>query len=328
MVSIIIPLYNAEKYMTDCIGSVLAQTEREFQLILVDDGSVDATPALCDAFALQDSRVKVIHQKNAGASAARNAGLNAATGEWICFVDADDTLLPQMLERTVSAAKRFGVELVLFDPYVRIGEQTTVDSMPFFPESTLVDKKDISPKMLRFMAGTVWRMLYSRALIERNRLRFDRALPLSEDRLFNIEALGCCQKLYYLREPLYNYLINPTSAVRKYREDMLELVLKTHNSMEQALRLYWGEPYLSIYERVNLVDGALLCVYNTYSHKSPLSSAERHDRIKQIVNEPRILEAYGKLENRTVRQSMVYRKQVRLLCLTAWLWNARHKSKE
>ena len=325
MVSIIVPVYNAQRYLENCVQSILAQTYRDFQLILVNDGSTDESGNLCDGFASRDSRVTVIHQKNAGVSAARNTGLAVTSGEWVCFVDADDTLLPQMLEQTVGTACQHGVDMVIFDPYVCEGDKISVDSLHFFPESTMVYKKEITPERLRYMAGTVWRVLYSREVLRRNNLKFDSTLPLSEDRIFNIEAMGCCEKLYYLRQPLYRYWINPGSAVRKYRPDMLDVVLNTHHRMEQTLRTYWGETYLPIYERVNLVDGALLCVYNVFSPQSTLSFKEKYAQVKQIVNNLQFWKAYEKLQKRTLLQNLFYQKRVLLLCAIAWLWNKKHK---
>lgn len=328
MVSIIVPVYNAERYLEKCVESVLKQTMKDYQLILVDDGSTDKSAALCDAFAAQDSRVTVIHQKNAGVSVARNVGMNAATGEWICFLDADDTILPQLLERTTAVGRDSGAQLVLFDPYVYEGDRITVDSMPFFTESTLISRKDITPEMLRFMAGTVWRVLYSRQLLQDNGLRFEVTLPLSEDRLFNIEAMGCCESLYYLREPLYNYMILSNSSVRKYRANLLEVVMNTHERFSRILEALWGKEYCPIYEKINLVDGSLLCVYSTFAPESALTWKERYQKIREIVNKPEIHGAYDRLEKRTMRQKLVWKKRVLLLCLTAWVWNTWHKFKK
>ena len=98
LLSIIVPVYDVERYLPKCIGSILAQTFTDFELILVEDGSPDNCPALCDAAAEKDARIRVIHQKNGGLSAARNAGLDAARGEWIGFVDSDDYIAPEMYE--------------------------------------------------------------------------------------------------------------------------------------------------------------------------------------------------------------------------------------
>ena len=102
-ISVIVPVYNAGKYLARCVESILAQTFTDFELILVDDGSTDNSPVLCDHFAGRDSRVKVIHQKNAGVSAARNAGINTSCSDWICFVDSDDLIHHQFLSELFSA---------------------------------------------------------------------------------------------------------------------------------------------------------------------------------------------------------------------------------
>ena len=113
-ISIIVPVYKTERFLSACISSILAQTFTDFELILVDDGSPDSCPALCDAAAAKDSRIRVIHQKNRGLSVARNAGLDAAEGEWIAFVDSDDMLLPQALEKAHSTAEKTGADVVLY----------------------------------------------------------------------------------------------------------------------------------------------------------------------------------------------------------------------
>ena len=113
-ISVIVPVYRVEKYLNDCIDSILAQTFADFELILVDDGSPDSCPALCDAAAARDSRIRVLHQKNRGLSGARNAGLDIVRGRWLAFVDSDDMLLPQALEKAHSTAEKTGADVVLY----------------------------------------------------------------------------------------------------------------------------------------------------------------------------------------------------------------------
>ena len=108
LLSIIVPVYDVERYLPKCIDSILAQTFTDFELILVEDGSPDNCPALCDAAAAKDARIRVIHQKNGGLSAARNAGLDAARGKWIGFVDSDDYIAPEMYEALYKAVKAPG----------------------------------------------------------------------------------------------------------------------------------------------------------------------------------------------------------------------------
>ena len=112
-ISIIVPVYQVEKYLNECIDSILAQTFTDFELILVDDGSPDNCPALCDAAAKRNSRVRVIHKQNGGVSTARNAGLDAAQGNWIAFVDSDDTVEPEYLEKMHKAVLETGADFAI-----------------------------------------------------------------------------------------------------------------------------------------------------------------------------------------------------------------------
>ena len=121
LLSIIVPVYKVENYLPKCIDSILAQTFTDFELILVEDGSPDNCPALCDAAAEKDARVRVIHQKNGGLSAARNAGLDAARGAWIGFVDSDDYIAPEMYEVLHQAVQSTGADLALCD-YAEVDE--------------------------------------------------------------------------------------------------------------------------------------------------------------------------------------------------------------
>ena len=118
-VSVIVPVYNTEKYLAECVNSILAQTLRDIEVILVDDGSTGSSPAMCDAYAEKDSRVKVIHKVNGRAATARNAGMKIAQGEYIAFVDSDDWISPDMYEQMLAS----GADVCLCD-YVRFqGEQ-------------------------------------------------------------------------------------------------------------------------------------------------------------------------------------------------------------
>ena len=121
LLSIIVPVYKVENYLQKCIDSILAQTFTDFELILVEDGSPDGCPALCDAAAAKDARIRVLHQKNGGLSAARNAGLDVARGEWIGFVDSDDYIAPEMYETLYKAVQSTGADLALCD-YAAVDE--------------------------------------------------------------------------------------------------------------------------------------------------------------------------------------------------------------
>ena len=130
LLSIIVPVYKVENYLQKCIDSILAQTFTDFELILVEDGSPDGCPALCDAAAAKDARIRVLHQKNGGLSAARNAGLDVARGEWIGFVDSDDYIAPEMYETLYKAVQSTGADLALCD-YAAVDEAGTPCLLPY-----------------------------------------------------------------------------------------------------------------------------------------------------------------------------------------------------
>ncbi len=213
VVSVIMPVYNSEKYLPDAIESVLGQTFPDFELILVDDGSPDGSGEVCDAYAARDARVRVIHRENGGISAARNTGIDAATGEYIAFIDNDDKYCPDLLEAAVGAAREEGADVVKFGYHV---EET-------FPDGSVSVRDIVSPK--RFIVSdrnraecysdanesgflnTVWNGIYSRNLLVGQGLKFDAAVKYGlEDRIMDIGIYGCMRraavlnKIYYLHE--------------------------------------------------------------------------------------------------------------------------------
>lgn len=325
--SIIVPVYNAEKYLEKCVESLKNQTLSDLQIILVDDGSKDASGRICDDFATKDKRIQVIHKENGGVSSARNAGLDGAQGEYICFVDADDWLEAEAMDVLYRSAKENNADSLIYDPYIHneCGDVNGVDTLDFFDNSVLLKRKDITPDELRFMAGTVWRCLYRQSILKKNGIKFNEALPLSEDRIFNLEVFGCSEQIYYLKKPLYHYLNNSGSAVHKYRADFLEIVLETNRATIDVLERYWDDCFKPCYEKVVVVDGALLCVYNEFSPQNPESIRTRFSKIKQIVSNEVVHEAVRKIPNRTMRQRLLYRKCTAILCIVGVLWNVKNR---
>lgn len=255
MVSIIIPVYNCAEYLAACVGSVLTAGAQE--LILVDDGSTDGSAALCDTLAAGDARIRVIHQANGGVSAARNAGLDAATGDWIGFADADDTVSPETYAAALAAGDG---DMIMWDAVTLHPDGTTEpDTIDLLPESRLLTRADWSPELLAVMAGAVWRCLYRRELIEG--LRFPLGIKLSEDRLFNLAAMGRAKKLRYLKTALYCRVLRPGSAVHRYHGDKFEKNLLAAKIAEETIENNWTPDYLPIYSRMFVIGGALDAIY-------------------------------------------------------------------
>ena len=122
LISVIVPVYNAERYLADCLESLIRQTHRELEILVIDDGSTDGSAALCERFAGQDGRIRLLRKENSGVSSARNLGLDEAQGEYVAFVDADDWILPEMLETQLIQLTREGGDMIL-GGYLAVGEK-------------------------------------------------------------------------------------------------------------------------------------------------------------------------------------------------------------
>lgn len=227
-VSIIVPVYKVEKYLDRCVQSLRNQTLRDIQIILVDDGSPDRCPGMCDEYAKQDSRIKVIHKPNGGLSSARNAGIDKATGEWIGFVDSDDDVEETMYEQLLDTTKAVDVDFVMGD-YIRIrkdGSQSLVTKTieggfyskdkiraEIYPQLIMTEEVDYGPCLSVCLA------IYKKSFLDENKLRFDEEVKWSEDNIFSAIAGYLCNGFYYLKgEGLYHYRENPGTITTSYRK--------------------------------------------------------------------------------------------------------------
>ncbi len=203
LLSIIVPVYKVENYLPKCIDSILAQTFTDFELILVDDGSPDDCPALCDAAAEKDARVRVIHQKNGGLSAARNAGLDAARGAWIGFVDSDDYIAPEMYEVLYQAVQSTGADLALCD-YAEVDEAgTPCPQMHVSLSGGELTGQELLKRASGLMVQLAWNKLYRRAIF--TQLRYPEG-KLNEDLFLIPEVCLQIQKAVVVPKALYCYV--------------------------------------------------------------------------------------------------------------------------
>ena len=199
-VSIIVPVYKAENLLSRCVNSILNQTFSDWELILVDDGSPDTSGVICENFAREDKRIKVIHKDNEGVSSARNYGLNVATADYITFIDADDYICPSFLQTMI---KNNPADLIICG-FVNVGGET------FCPDrcsiNTQLDSKLITNLIeVPFFLDAPWCKFFRRELIIKNHLSFDTNLRLSEDTLFCYKYLSYCSTIEITPEPLYVY---------------------------------------------------------------------------------------------------------------------------
>lgn len=207
-VSIIVPVYNAEKTLERCVDSILNQSYQDFELFLVDDGSADGSGALCDAYARQDSRVRVFHQENAGVSAARNLALDHAAGEYLQFLDSDDWITPDATSSLVRAAREHQCDLVIADFYRVCGER--VSHKGDIDDPGVLTREEYAAHMMEnpadFYYGVLWNKLYRRDIVEAHHLRMDPEISWCEDFMFNLEYIRQACRFYALPVPIYYYV--------------------------------------------------------------------------------------------------------------------------
>lgn len=209
LISIIVPVYKVEQYIRECINSILSQTFTDFELILVDDGSPDQCPQICDEYHRLDARVKVIHKSNAGVSAARNEGLRNATGKYVTFVDSDDLLPAGALEKYMDRIDDNECDAV-FGKHVHSyeGKQVCRELRLKVGHYTYPDIKDKvidDGTLTGFLFGSVCGGLYKREVLNNNSVVFNESVQVNEDGLFNLVFLLKCRSIYVIDETVYIY---------------------------------------------------------------------------------------------------------------------------
>ncbi len=214
-VSILVPVYNAEKTLDRCVDSILNQEYRDFELLLLDDGSTDGSGRICDAYAAKDPRVRVFHKANSGVSDTRNQGIAQARGKYLQFADSDDWFTPEATKFLVQAITEHGCDMVIADFYRVVGER--VSQKGSIEEEGVLEQADFAVKMMQrpadFYYGVLWNKLYKRSIIQKHRLRMDSSVSWCEDFMFNLEYVRHAKKIYALRIPVYYYVKTKGSLV-------------------------------------------------------------------------------------------------------------------
>lgn len=235
-VSVIVPVYNVEKYLPKCVESILNQTEKEIEIILVDDGSTDESGAICERYAQEDARVKVLHQKNAGQGSARNNGLSVACGEYVLFVDSDDWIESDLIEITYACAKKHSVEMVVFDIQAVDEQQNVLYTHSQKIPANTVFSADTCKSLLLSDPSPCNKILKRTWLIE-NQFAFPEMMFEDLIAFSNLFSLvhSCA---YWNERPLYNYFLRPNSTIRngdpeKTTKNRIAAVLEIYRFYEE-----------------------------------------------------------------------------------------------
>ena len=244
LVSIIVPISKVEEYLDECVESIINQTYSNIEIILVDDGSPDRCPQLCDEWAKKDNRIKVIHKENGGVSSARNAGITLAKGDWIWFVDSDDSVEKDALADIINFAA--DNDLVIFDSKLN--------------EQYIKDENFFSKYYFRYAFGfEPWNKLYRKSIIVDNDLRFDTEENVGEDLLFNITYYQYADKYKFSTSKYYNYRVREDSAMQSNNEKRLEQQLRLYSKIYDIYKNKLDEKILVQLFIMHLISGINQC---------------------------------------------------------------------
>lgn len=218
LISVIVPVYKVEEYLDQCVESIVNQTYRNLEIILVDDGSPDKCPEMCDAWAKKDSRIKVVHKENGGVSSARNVGLDYFTGDYVTFVDSDDIIYAAMIASLVQSCEKHGTRLAMCS----VSHFSSEDEIPSHLNGTtkIFDGKYICRHFFECNASMAVIKLYHASLVRNRRLIVGRRV--GEDAAFNYPIFFDQEKVAFINSPMYFYREHPGSVMGSYKPAQLD----------------------------------------------------------------------------------------------------------
>lgn len=233
-VSIIVPVYNVEKFLEQCVNSILSQTYRNLEVILVDDGSPDKCPQMCDDYAARDQRIKVVHKRNGGLSSARNAGLDVATGEYVMFIDSDDFIDNNTVEYLLAVKENCNADIVCYGMFRYNGtNDTLIENTVSKKDLEILDQLTTLKKLiLRTIDCSSCNKLYERNKIGTLRFKVGRN---NEDHPFLFELYQRCNSIAYTNKAHYHYRITPGSITNSLNERSFD-IFKNTDDIESIIK--------------------------------------------------------------------------------------------
>lgn len=286
LVTIVVPVYNAGKYLTHCLESICKQTYRKLQILLMDDGSTDGSAQLCDGYAEEDERIEVFHMKNAGVSTARNKGMQYAQGKYLCFIDSDDFLEVEMIENLVRLHQNGSLTIcAYYIEYTKRDKCQRSRKIMYCDKEIISNTEDMISVYKRELFSSVWNKLYELSIIKNHAIMFREDMSLGEDTVFNAEyfkQLG--DRIQIINTPLYHYCIRKQGGLHgKYQVDFLNIQKRIYYSLADAV----GEKQFDIVLGTLFINAMFIAVDNLYENKREMQRQEYLDRKNQLLKDIR-----------------------------------------
>lgn len=309
--SIIIPVYNCEKYLEKCINSILNQTYKKFELILIDDGSTDNSAVICDNYSKKNKKIKVIHKKNTGVSDSRNIGIKLAIGKYVCFFDSDDYVEADFLEYALKMFDKYNMELLNtgFFSEVQIDEKSSYDLIKVGRKNYRSEneiKKDLVYLWDNHMLYNVWNKVYLLSIIKKNNIKFPN-YNFGEDMEFNKCYLSNISKFYNSDRCFYHYIKERKDSITaKYNSNLFDIRVKEYYEFNKYFEEngFDEEEYIEFSSR-RFIERVLGCVENICG--SNLSVKQKKKEINKIINH--------NLTNKTLKISKLNSKKIKIMVI-------------
>lgn len=307
-ISVIVPVYRVEKYLGRCVNSLLGQTLSDIEIILVDDGSPDGCPALCDEFAKKDGRIKVLHKENEGLGLARNSGMSLAVGEYIAFVDSDDYVKSEMYRTLYEAAQRVNADIAMCGLCciggIMSAKENDVQNINCFDGYTVFDGKEGIDRLMLDISGALpkedqdsrygfssVKNIYRKEVLEKNRIRFlSEKEVMSEDVFFLLDFLDKCECAVGVPGAFYCYCRNGQSLSKSYRSDRFEKCRLIIDGINGVLSKRMDESVYKIYtDRLFQAYARAACMQEIqFAPSNGIDKKELDRRLKAICNSKRL----------------------------------------
>jgi len=284
-ISVIVPVYNAEAYLRQCVDSILGQTFADFELLLIDDGSSDFSAMICDEYEQNDHRVKTYHLENGGPARARNFGLSKAVGEWVSFVDADDWLEVNMFDFFYrNQENEANLDMLIAGKIVEGGGKQIEKQASV---SCVYGHKEIQKAWMKIMefipCDYIWNRLYRRSVIVRNHLEFEN-YTMAEDTIFNIDFHFLANKVKIIKGAFYHYRVNLESVSKGYQKDQEMATVAVFNHYKSFFQpdIEKHEPFISYVWCIKALSGVYSFISNLFRTNNPYSFSEKVKKIEEV----------------------------------------------
>ena len=280
LISVIVPVYNVEKYLNKCVESIINQSYKNLQIILIDDGSKDKSGKICDEYAKKDKRIEVTQKENAGVSAARNAGVEKAKGEWITFVDADDWIEKGLCSILYIKARQNDCEIAMCGYSRVVGSSSEVINLK--EKETILNSKEYLIAALNPQTGVGFchTKLIKKTVI--NEIRFQEKLKVGEDAIYNEMIAKNITKAIYVKEPLYNYRINMNSVVKRFDENYVKKYLISMESNKKYIFEVYSNQEEIIQNCYNYVALHVMLIAVNYCYNPENKRKNKENSLKEV----------------------------------------------